>query len=141
MSKKWIGVVSKAHVLRGVDAGIAQVCHGKKSAISRLSAGDWLIYYSPKTQYPEGSKCQEFTALGQVKSGEVYQVDMGGGFKPYRLDIAYQSVTELPLIEVKEVLEFTSGKSWGMKLRFGLFEIKYKDFYNIYLKMCGHPFE
>jgi hypothetical protein len=30
MLKYWIGVASKEHVLRGVDEGFAQVCHGKK---------------------------------------------------------------------------------------------------------------
>lgn len=28
-------------------------------------------------------------------------------------------------------------KSWGMKLRFGLFEISEQDFKLIYSKMCG----
>jgi len=141
MNKKWIGVVSKAHVMRGVESSFAQVCHGKKNGISRLGTGDWFIYYSPKTHYPEGKKCQEFTALGQVTSGNAYQVDMGDGFKPYRIDVSYEEVTALPIANVKDILSFTNGKNWGMKLRFGLFQISDEDFCNIYLKMCGHHYE
>lgn len=102
MIKKWVGMVSRAHVLRGVAGNFAQVCHGKKSAISRLSQGDWLIYYSPKKLYPDGEKCQRFTAVGQVKTGDVYQVDMGGGFQPYRIDVQYEKAEEvLPLARPK----------------------------------------
>jgi hypothetical protein len=29
----WIGVVSKEHVMRGVQRGFAQVCHGKEGPL------------------------------------------------------------------------------------------------------------
>lgn len=46
----WLGVVSRAHVQRGVSGGFAQVCHGKAAPLRRMQTGDWLIYYSPSTE-------------------------------------------------------------------------------------------
>lgn len=50
MARFWIGVVSKEHVLRGVEGGFCQVCHGKKAPLNRMKKGDYLLYYSPKYQ-------------------------------------------------------------------------------------------
>lgn len=33
--KAWIAVVSRAHVMRGVEGGFAQLCHGKRSPLAR----------------------------------------------------------------------------------------------------------
>jgi len=46
--KFWIGVASKDHVLRGIDGGFCQLCHGSAQPLKRMSVGDWLIYYSSK---------------------------------------------------------------------------------------------
>lgn len=130
--KYWVGVVSKEHVKRGVKSGIAQVCHGKQAPLSRLKTGDWLIYYSPKVMFEGIEPCQAFTAIGQVKSGEVYQVDMGGGFCPFRIDIQYKECKEVPIKPLLDHLTFTKGKkNWGMILRRGLFEISEDDFLTI----------
>ncbi len=47
MNQHWLGVVSHAHVRLGVQGGFAQVCHGRKGLLSKMKAGDGLIYYSP----------------------------------------------------------------------------------------------
>lgn len=78
----WIGVVSEEHVKIGEKDGFAQLCHGKHAPLKRMNAGDWLIYYSPKTKYPDGNPLQAFTAIGMVKSGNVYQVQMAPEFFP-----------------------------------------------------------
>ncbi|WP_313897332.1 EVE domain-containing protein [Bacillus cereus group sp. BfR-BA-01380] len=44
----WIGVASRDHVLKGVEGGIAQLCHGDSSPLKRMKSGDWIIYYSSK---------------------------------------------------------------------------------------------
>ena len=136
MSKKWIGVVSKMHVEKGVEDGFACVCHGKEKPISRLKAGDWLIYYSPTTTYPGGEKLQAFTAVGKVTTGEVYSFDIGADFKPFGLDMEYEAASVVPIADLKADLEFTSGRSWGMRLRAGLFEISEHDFALITAAMC-----
>jgi hypothetical protein len=66
MTKYWLGVVQREHVLRGVAGGFAQTNHGVKSGIQRMGPGDGLVYYSPKTAYPDGEPLRQFTAIGVV---------------------------------------------------------------------------
>ncbi len=65
-TRYWIGVVSRDHVLRGVEGGFAQVCHGKERPLKRMHQGDWLIYYSPRISMGKGTPLQAFTAIGRV---------------------------------------------------------------------------
>lgn len=127
----WLGVVSKEHVQRGVQGGFAQVCHGKKSPLTKLSAGDGFIYYSPKVSMDRSEPCKCFTAIGKIKSGKVYQVEMTPSFHPFRIDIEYYSCKEVPLIALLDHLELTQKKNWGMQLRRGLLEITEADFLTI----------
>lgn len=46
MPRYWVGVVSKNHVLRGVEGNFCQVCHGKGGPLNRMKKGDYLLYYS-----------------------------------------------------------------------------------------------
>lgn len=39
-TRYWIGVVSKNHVLRGVEGGFAQVGHGKGAPLRRMAPGE-----------------------------------------------------------------------------------------------------
>ncbi len=129
MTKYWIGVVSRQHVLKGVAGGFAQVCHGKKRPLARMKTGDYLIYYSPKETMQGNEKCQKFTALGQIAGNKPYEFDMGEGFVPFRLDVEYHPCTEAPIAPLLPLLSFTrSSSNWGGKFRFGLFEISKEDF-------------
>ena len=82
MTKFWIGVVSKEHVLRGVEGGFCQVCHGKKRPLNRMKKGDYLLYYSSKYQLNSQGKLQAFTAVGKIIDDAAYQVEMFEGFFP-----------------------------------------------------------
>jgi hypothetical protein len=131
--RAWVGVVSRAHVVRGVAGGFAQLCHGRRGPLARMQAGDWLVYYSPRTDFPDGPPLRAFTAIGRVVGERAYAVDMGGGFVPYRLDIAYlKAVREVPIREVAAGLEFITGRAnWGMLARRGHFEIGTSDLHRI----------
>ncbi len=131
--RAWVGVVSRAHVLRGVAGGFAQLCHGKQGPLARMNVGDWLVYYSPKTEFPDGAPLRAFTALGRVVGESAYAVDMGGGFVPYRRDIAYlKEVRVVPIRDVTSQLEFiTTRGNWGMLARRGHFEIEMADLHRI----------
>jgi hypothetical protein len=87
--KYWILVASKNHVLRGINEGIAQACHGRAQPLKRTSIGDGIIYYSAKLEFEKNIPYQEFTAIGLVSGEEVYAYDMGNGFRPYRRNIRY----------------------------------------------------
>ena len=123
-AKCWIAVASADHVRRGVEDSIMQVCHGKAGPLRRMGPGDRVAYYSPSTIMRGGDKLQAFTAYGRVKEGEPYVFEMGGGFRPYRRDVAWERARTTPIRPLLGVLAFTSGdRNWGYKLRFGLFEI------------------
>jgi hypothetical protein len=126
----WLGVVSRAHVQRGVAGGFAQLCHGKAQPLRRMRPGDWLVYYSPTIEMGGGA-LRAFTAIGQVEGAEVYPYDMGGGFVPYRRDVRYADAEEVALDMIKQKLEFCGRPNWGMALRRGHLRLDASDFATI----------
>lgn len=136
-ARAWVGVVSRSHVLRGVAGGFAQLCHGRCGPLMRMAVGDWLVYYSPRTDFPRGAPLRAFTALGRVVGERAYEVEMGRGFVPYRRDIAYvKGAREVPLRELASTLEFVTHRpGWGMLARRGHFEIGVRDLRRIAVAM------
>ncbi|MGH3448705.1 MAG: EVE domain-containing protein [Nocardioidaceae bacterium] len=123
----WLGVVSRDHVRRGVELGIAQVDHGKRSALARMGEGDHLVYYSPKTSRAGGERLQAFTALGRVCDDDLWQADEGA-FKPWRRRVAFdRDAHDVPLGELTDTLDLTSAANWGYQLRRGLVELSDHD--------------
>jgi hypothetical protein len=127
--RAWVGVVARAHVRRGVAGGFAQLCHGKRGPLARLQPRDWLVYYSPTTEKGGGEPLRAFTALGRVTGAAIYPFDMGGGFVPFRRDVAYErDVGETPIRALAPRLRFVSeNPRWGMLARRGHFEIDLQD--------------
>ena len=129
----WIGVVSRSHVLRGIEGGFAQMNHGKQAPLKRMKAGDGLIYYSPRESYPDGAPLQAFTALGFIRTGEVYAHDMTAdgvpGFVPWRIDVDYVDTQITSIRPLITQLDFIKDKThWGAALRFGQIKIGKDDF-------------
>jgi predicted RNA-binding protein len=134
----WIVVVSKDHIARGVAGGFIQANHGKEGPLKRMSAGDWVICYSPKQSYGGNQVLQAFTALGQVEDDKVYQHKMTDDFIPYRRNIKYYDCKETPIAPLIDQLSFIKNKSsWGYQFRFGFFEIPEVDFELIKTKMVA----
>jgi hypothetical protein len=140
--KFWVGVASRAHIAIGVAGSFAQVNHGKKAPLRRMRAGDGIAFYSPKTDYPDGETLQAFTAVGVVRSGEVYEADMGGGFLPFRTDVDWVGCAEAPIRPLLEQLSFIRDPArWGAAFRFGHLEIPEADFRLIATAMGADPRE
>ena len=132
----WIAVAAKDHVMAGVAGGFMQVNHGKRSSLQRVRADDWVIYYSSKLKFKENTPCQAFTAIGQIKPGEIYTGHMGGGFEPARRDVAFYDCRETPIRPLLSQLSFIKDEQrWGYMFRFGFFEIPRSDFEIIAQKM------
>jgi hypothetical protein len=128
----WIGVVSRSHVQRGVEGGFIQLNHGKKAPLTRFKAGDGLVMYSPRTAYPDGEVLQAFTAIGRIKSAEIYQVEMTPDFTPYRIDVEFFACNEAPIRPLIDGLSFIRSKThWGAAFRFGQVKIPGDDFLRI----------
>ena len=128
-ARNWIAVASAEHVRIGRGAGFMQVNHGKASPLRRITPGGRVAYYSPTNVFKAKDGLKSFTAIGVVKPGLPYQGDMGGGFTPFRRDVAWiKAATDAPIAPLLERLSFTRGnRNWGYQLRFGLFEVPDDD--------------
>ena len=125
----WVNTISRDHVRLGVAGGFTQAGHGKDSGLRRLSAGDRLVFYSPKTSLRDGKPLRAFTAIGRVADDELYQVEMAPGFTPWRRNVEFDECVEAPIAPLIDQLSFIKNKQrWGYAFRLGLFEIPLSDF-------------
>jgi hypothetical protein len=125
----WIGVASRDHVRKGVAGGFAQLGHGKRAPLVRLAPGDWIVYYSPRTQFRVGEPCQRFTAIGQVSAGDVYPFRMSDDFVPCRRAVRFLRAGEAPIQPLLQELQCIRDKRrWGYIFRRGHLEISQQDF-------------
>jgi hypothetical protein len=125
----WVGVVSASHVKMGVQGGFAQLCHGKSAPLKRMHPGDWLIYYSPRTDLAKGEPLQAFTAIGQVADDRTYEYRMSDSFVPFRRNVRYSQCKEVKIAHLLDQLSFTRGnQNWGYTFRTGHFEIGSEDY-------------
>jgi hypothetical protein len=131
----WLAVVHRDHVRRGVEQGIAQVNHGSRAGIQRMSPGDGLTYYSPRETYPDGRALQAFTAIGRVADGDPWQAApvamlTRGEVRPWRRRVEYvEGVADTPITPLLPVLDLTrSTPNWGWLMRRGLLELTAHDF-------------
>lgn len=132
----WIGVVSKEHVMRGVELSIAQLGHGKRAPLARMKRGDWLIYYSPKISLESKESYQCFTAIGEVADDDIIQVNVSDTFQPFRRKVDYKKSRDVSIIPLIPQLSFIKDKKrWGYVFRFGLVEILESDFQCIHAHM------
>nr|WP_279239628.1 EVE domain-containing protein [Janthinobacterium tructae] len=136
-------MASAEHVRVGREGGFMQVCHGKAAPLRRLKPGDRVVYYSPTLEFRGKNKLQAFTAIGIVKIGDPYQLNMGGGFCPFRRDVVWLPAHEVSIQPLLGMLEFAAGKrNWGYQFRFGVFPISDHDMQIIAAAMgVGFPVE
>lgn len=126
--RNWIAVASAEHVRIGRAGGFMQVCHGKQAPLRRIRPGDLVTYYSPSEVYRSKQPLQCFTAFGMVLPGEPYAFDMGGGFVPFRRDVAWREAQVAPIRPLLDALDFTAGqRNWGAPFRYGLFPVSDHD--------------
>lgn len=127
----WIAVACAAHARRGCavpEQGYMQVCHGKCAPLQRIAPGDRVAYYSPTVTMGGKDKLQCFVSIGMVQAGAPYAFDMGGGFVPFRRDVAFVCANEASILPLLDALEFVEDRSrWGYKFRFGLFKVSDHD--------------
>ncbi|MDR7308644.1 EVE domain-containing protein [Rhodoferax saidenbachensis] len=148
--------------------GYMQVCHGKAAPLKRVAPGDRVAYYSPTVSMGGKDKLQAFVSIGIVQPGVPYAhrdagppqgaiapsggsaahavasvgatSDMGGGFVPYRRDVAYVPALEAPILPLLDDFEFVEDRSrWGYKFRFGLFQVSDADMLHIAHAMRASP--
>ena len=126
----WINVVSLNHVHAGMEGGFTQADHGAKSRLERLSAGDAIVFYSPRTEIRAGEPVQRFTAVASVLDDAPLQAPaVDEAAPPWRRAVRYERCEEAPVRPLIEELEFIRDKkSWGVAFRRGFFEIGAGDY-------------
>ena len=142
MTLYWVGVASRDHVLLAVRGGFCQLNHGKEAPMKRLSPGDRILYYSPRTEMRAGQPLQAFTAIGEVMAGEPYQVKQSERFHPFRRDVRYFHAREAPIRPLLPDLSFAQGSgSWGQVMRRGTLRIEAADYATIAeaMHVADHP--
>ena len=116
----FVNTLSRDHVQDGVAGGFTQADHGKNWRLKRLSKGDRIVFYSPRTD-------QRFTAIGEVIDEVPFEVDAA-----WRRQMKFFPAGEVPVQPLIEQLEFIRNKkSWGVVFRRGFFEIGESDFQKI----------
>jgi EVE domain len=129
MMRYWINTISKDHLQKGIGGGFTQADHGKNTRLKRLSKGDYLIFYSPKTSLKGGDIVQAFTAIGVIDDDVPYQVEMTPDFHPWRRKVKFLESEEVGIKLLLKCLTFIKDKQhWGYPFRMGLFEIHEADF-------------
>lgn len=124
-----MGVASLDHVQNAVAGGFCQFNHGLEAPLKRLTAHDWIVYYSPKYSLHSTNALQAFTAAGQVVDSLIWQSHENETFQPFRRDVAYSQVDIAPIRPLLGALPFiTDEKAWGSLFRRGFFEIDREDF-------------
>jgi hypothetical protein len=90
--------------------------------------GDWIVFYSPRTVYPDGPPLQAFTAIGQIVDDEPYLDPGSPDIERWRRNVDFIDSSETPIRPLLERLDFIEDTSrWGYKFRFGVFKIEDAD--------------
>ena len=93
----WVNTVSRSHVQNGVAGGFTQADHGKNSRLKRLSKGDRIVFYSPRTEFQAREPLQHFTAIGEIIDETPYQIEMSADFHPWRRRVKFLASAEAPI--------------------------------------------
>ncbi len=128
----WIGVIHRKQAMAAKAAGFIALSHGKEAAVKKLSPGDQIIFYAPKSDF-ESNAVQAFIAMLTVTGETVRQRDLPGtDFRPFTRDATYHDVQEIPVRPLLDHLSFVKSPThWGMAFRRSHFEISEGDFNTI----------
>jgi hypothetical protein len=127
--KSWLGVAQLSHVQRGLAGGFVQTNKGARSGIARMAPGDGIAFYSPKTDFPEGDRLQQFTGIGRICDEELWEAEMGE-FRAWRRRAEFAlEAHPTPIAPLLDLLDLTRGRqNWGILLHRGQLEISQHDF-------------
>jgi len=138
----WIGVAVMEHIEAAVRGGFVQLGHGKEAPVRRLSSGDWVLLYASRRSLRSKSSLSAFAAIGRVLDHNVYQVNQGEGFCPFRREVNWlPAAKQVEIHPLLTRLSFTNNRqrNWGMAFRRSSFQISPADFRLIQNAMGVEP--
>ena len=103
--------------------------HRATFGVAKMREGDGFAFYSLRDVYPDGHSLREFTAIGVVAPGELWQADQGG-FRPWRRKVDWgASARPTPITPLLDPLELTRGiRNGGLQLQKEHLELSGHDF-------------
>jgi hypothetical protein len=129
MTRYFLAVDSRDHVLTGVQAGFCMAGSGDAALFSQMAEGDWLAYYSPRELHRRRFPCRRFTAIGRVAKGRISMVGGSEGLAGPHRPCRYFRCYPVPAAPLVESLSFVRNKKrWGPWLSRGLVEVHREDF-------------
>lgn len=88
--------------------------HGKRAPLAKMSVGDGILIYSPRTTYPDGEPLRAIAIVGTVTGAEPEPSTLiPGGF---RRRVGLRAIDPLSLDVVREYFPVA-------RIRFGFFEL------------------
>ena len=70
---------------------------------------------------------RSFVALGTVREGAPYHMEMTPDFRPWRRDVDWTDARAAPITPLLPRMAWSRDGAWGAKLRFGLVRISAED--------------
>lgn len=123
----FIGVVHRAQTRTARDRGFVAFSHGDESAVRRLSPGDTVIYYAPKSDF-DGDPVRAFVAPAEVTGEAPHRTDYPGGRTAWVRAATFAKVREVPVRPLLDRLSFVRDpRHWGLAFRRGKFSITPDD--------------
>ncbi|MBS0319460.1 MAG: EVE domain-containing protein [Proteobacteria bacterium] len=130
----FVVVLPRDAVDRNVAAGLLEAAGGRRDPLTRLDAGDWVAFYSPRAAAAPGAPLQAFTAICEVAAGAIAEgpprhADADASFhRPAR----YVDAQMAPIRPLIDTLDFIRDKHhWGVALRYGFVRVSVADFERI----------
>lgn len=110
----WVIVAARDHARRWLRDGFVMANHGKRAPLARMTVGDGILIYSPKTDFPDGEPFRAIAIVGEVTGEEPEpSAAIPGGF---RLAAALREITPIPLTRIHDHLPVS-------RLRYGCFAL------------------
>ena len=118
MTEYVLGIADRNYARLCVEAGVVVLGISGRSGVAKLSPGDKIVYYSPKTE-PDGETLQRFTAIGEVTGDAPWEREFGSGTVLWCRDTDWRDdAAEVPIRPLLESLAFVKNpKNWGFYMR------------------------
>ena len=98
-------------------------------AATRLAAGDWVAYYSPRAAMNAGAELRAFTAIGKVSGETAVPREMGPGRTGWARSMNWLDSRDAGIYPLLDRLSFIHDRQhWGMSFRKSLFKVSEPDF-------------
>jgi len=136
----YLGIAERIHAHMCRDRGVVVLGLDGPSGVRKLTPGDGVVYYSPRTE-PDGAVLRSFTALGTVTGDSEYEMEFGSGVRlwvracDWRADTREVSIYDL----LEELSWIRKPKNWGFYMRGSHRSIPAEDFHRIAHAMGASP--